>query len=109
MTIESKIVHKELRAQVVNYGRHVDLMLMGHTQTGAALVGVEPAMVEAGEIAEPTIRLRRQEAQSLMDDLWAIGLRPAAGPDANQVQAATERHLKDLREIAFGVLKIPTN
>jgi hypothetical protein len=41
----------------------------------------------------------------LMDQLWQCGLRPTEGTGSAGSLAATERHLKDMREIAFGLLK----
>lgn len=55
-------------------------------------------------IGEPTMRLRNDEAQMLMDELWRCGLRPAEGSGSAGSLAATERHLRDMQAIAMGLL-----
>lgn len=46
------------------------------------------------------------EAQKLMDDLWDCGLRPSEGTGSAGALAATQKHLNDLRKIAFNKLGI---
>lgn len=55
---------------------------------------------------EPTFRLHPEVAQVLMDDLWRCGLRPTEGKGSAGALAATQRHLEDLRTIAFVKLGI---
>jgi hypothetical protein len=54
---------------------------------------------EDGAYVDPTLRLREDEAQGLMDALWHAGLRPSEGTGSAGAMAATERHLADMREI----------
>ena len=61
-----------------------------------------------GERPDETFFLNYEEAQTLMDDLWSCGLRPTEGRGSAGSLAATERHLKDMRKIAFNRLKIET-
>ena len=56
---------------------------------------------------EPTMLLTPDDAQGLMDELWNCGLRPSEGTGSAGSLAATERHLKDMKTIAFHALKIP--
>lgn len=58
-----------------------------------------------GEVADPVVTLEREDAQLLMDELWSVGLRPSEGTGSAGAMAATERHLRDLQEIAKGALK----
>jgi hypothetical protein len=60
-----------------------------------------------GEYTPPTFRLSENEAQVLIDQLWSCGLRPTEGHGTAGQLAATERHLEDLRSIAFAKLEIP--
>lgn len=60
---------------------------------------------EAG-MAEPTLRLRPEAIQSLMDELWNQGVRPTTNESAGQF-AAQGRHLEDMRKIAFMFLEKP--
>ena len=52
-------------------------------------------------IQEPIARLRTTEAQQLMDDLWAAGIRPTEGQGSAGAMSATQEHLKDLRRMLF--------
>lgn len=94
-----------LRAEKVIYTGFIDLLAI--TEDGH--VG-RPLVMEPHDdftcISEPTLRLGTAEAQELMDDLWQAGLRPSEGTGSAGSLAATERHLKDMRTIAFKQLKI---
>jgi hypothetical protein len=49
----------------------------------------------------PCATLSEAEAQGLMDSLWDAGIRPAAGHGSAGERAAMEKHLNDMRRIAF--------
>ena len=55
---------------------------------------------------QPSLELTDIAAQKLMDNLWALGIRPTekAGPEAVE---AIKRHLDDMRAIAFHKLGLP--
>lgn len=55
---------------------------------------------------EPTLWLRDQEAQVLMDDLWSAGVRPTEGTGSAGALSTVERHLCDMRTIAFKKLGV---
>lgn len=50
---------------------------------------------------EPTMRLRPDEAQQFMDELWRAGIRPTEGAGSVGQMAATEKHLEDMRRLVF--------
>lgn len=50
---------------------------------------------------ESAFKLSMDESQTLMDDLWACGLRPTEGTGSAGSLAATERHLADMRALVF--------
>lgn len=52
------------------------------------------------------IRMKRDEAQSLMDELWRIGLRPTEGSGSAGSLAATQEHLRDMRSIVAKQLDV---
>jgi hypothetical protein len=54
----------------------------------------------------PTLQLDHQAAQLMMDQLWNCGVRPSEGSGSAGSLAATERHLADMRKIAFNQLHI---
>lgn len=61
---------------------------------------------DADMFHQPFITLGREQAQNLMDELWNCGLRPSDGAGSAGQQAATEKHLADMRTIAFHKLGI---
>jgi hypothetical protein len=62
---------------------------------------------EVQENPEPMMRLRKDELQQLMDELWRVGLRPSEGTGSAGALAATERHLEDMRKLAMNHLAQP--
>lgn len=49
--------------------------------------------------------LEPSNAQELMDDLWAAGIRPSEGTGSAGSLKATEYHLDDMRNIALTLLE----
>jgi hypothetical protein len=47
----------------------------------------------------PTMRLRPEDAQLFMDELWSVGIRPTEGTGSAGSLAATQAHLRDMRAI----------
>ena len=62
---------------------------------------------EPAALAQPLLQLEMAEAQRLMDVLWDCGLRPSEGSGSAGSLAATERHLADMRALAFHSLGVP--
>jgi hypothetical protein len=54
----------------------------------------------------PSFTVSRDIAQTLMDDLWQCGIRPTEGTGSAGSLRATERHLADMRTIAFAKLNM---
>ena len=59
---------------------------------------------QEGCVVDSTMSLPMPTAQILMDELWRCGIRPTEGTGSAGSLAATERHLEDMRAIAFGSL-----
>ncbi len=59
-----------------------------------------------GRLNPPFMSLPTEAAQALMDELWSVGLRPSEGTGSAGSLAATERHLTDMKTIAWHALKI---
>lgn len=53
---------------------------------------------------KPTFVTGRNEAQTLMDQLWTCGFRPSEGSGSAGSLKATQDHLKDMQKIAFDLL-----
>ncbi len=54
----------------------------------------------------PSLSIPEGTAQMLMDQLWRCGLRPTEARSGAGTVEAMQRHLDDLREIAFHQLKM---
>ena len=94
----------EIRATASPWWRGVDILLRQGTAYG---VKVLMEAKEPGVVVDPTVRISVDEAQTLMDDLWRCGLRPAEGAGSAGAMRAVERHVDDLRKIAFKAMDIP--
>jgi len=55
-------------------------------------------MPEGGQL-NPCLTISMDQSQSLMDQLWDIGLRPSEGSGSAGSLRATEKHLGDMRAI----------
>ena len=102
----------EMRVRRSNYSDHIEFVVFQDRPEGRFAVAAPVVMTEydAGAyIEQPTLKLRTEEAQTLMDELWLCGLRPTEGTGSAGSLAATERHLADMRKIAFGFLDAKPN
>lgn len=61
-----------------------------------------------GAITAPTIRASegREFLQAALDCAWQMGLRPAGFHHTTETVAAKDRHLEDMRAIAFTKLNV---
>ena len=60
-------------------------------------------------IAEPPLQINEKEAQELMSQLWNLGIRPTdelLNSHAPNSLKAVEKHLEDMRSIAFDKLEV---
>lgn len=97
----------EFSAERGNFGRSITLFVrqfFDHRYRVASLVW--QVVDREGMLMPPAANLPIASAQQLMDELWRCGLRPSEGTGSAGSLAATERHLKDMREIAFSQLSI---
>ena len=96
--------------QTANYGRGIDMRLVSLRASGDVEAEAQPAMfktVEEGQAwSAPFMTIGKEEAQSLIDELWHIGFRPERGQMSVGQIAATEKHLEDMRHIVFNQLKV---
>ena len=98
----------EIRCQRKPWGNDIEFMAMIPRHDGGFDVGDPLTMrrLDPGDqsFRHETFRLSNTSAQLLMDELWSCGLRPSEGTGSAGSLAATERHLKDMRTIALGIL-----
>lgn len=59
---------------------------------------------DRGARHDPTFSLTKDQAQQFIDALWSAGLRPSEGSGSAGSLAATQRHLEDMRKIAFSFI-----
>ena len=98
-----------LRAQAAPWRHAVELNILsadGKTQVKQIILEETDQSFER----EPSFILSLDNAQLLMDDLWNAGMRPTEGTGSAGAMRAVERHLEDMRKIAFDQLnqKHPT-
>ena len=72
------------------------------------MVATEVHVIEhdTGQVHEPLFHLQYDQAQILMDDLWASGVRPAEISHRDGQLQSMDKHLQDMRQIAFAILEI---
>ena len=78
-------------------------------KSGKRFVVNKPLELETTEepcAMQPFLIIEKNEAQLLMNDLWDCGLRPSEGSGSACALAAIQKHLKDMKTIAFQALKI---
>lgn len=79
-------------------------LLHYHGQGGRAVsIGkpIEMEPISHARRSPPTLELKSQDAQSLMDTLWHCGFRPTEGTGSAGALAATQKHLDDMRALVF--------
>jgi len=54
----------------------------------------------------PLLRMTRDMAQELMDDLWQCGIRPTEGAGSAGSLAAVQAHLMDMRALVSATYKV---
>lgn len=71
------------------------------TSSGLEIAHLNYEPVDDVRDPAPTMYLNPTEAQVLMDSLWDAGIRPTEGHGSAGAIGATQRHLDDMRKIAF--------
>jgi hypothetical protein len=104
--------HVKGYAERSDYGTFVGLLFKRGTGDHGdplqfATLAWGPENPDDGSWHEPTVKMRPEDAQHLMDNLWQAGLRPAQGQQSEGAMAAQTRHLEDMRSLAFAKLEVP--
>ncbi len=98
---------REIQAQRARWNTGIELLLIERAGDKVS-VGSQVVMTTLAEgegIVEPTVLLTNDAAQFLIDELWRCGLRPTEGTGSAGSLEAVERHLRDMRAVAVGLLK----
>ena len=105
MTMLSNLL---IRAEREQFSDSISIRIASPHNDGSRYVAqpVSFASVDIGSFVAPCMSLSTTDAQKLMDELWQVGLRPSEGTGSAGSLAATQKHLADMRTIAFNALKI---
>jgi len=100
-----------LSAVMTPWRRNLDIRL-GMALDGERRIAIaEPLTFKEeandGQEVAPFLSLGPDEWQALMDEMWRAGVRPTAGAGTASEASATQRHLDDMRKLAFHALKVP--
>ena len=96
-----------VRAQALPWHGGVELVAYQRFQDGEKKVAtVQWETLSENELMRPTLTMRMEQAQILMDDLWHAGVRPTEGAGSAGAMRAAEHHIADLRRVAFKALGI---
>lgn len=101
----------QIRAERELWGRSIELLIFSESQDGSRISIAKPQDLVLEELdpdhhaTQATLTLTQKHAQALMDNLWNCGLRPSEGTGSAGSLAATERHLKDMQQIAMKLLE----
>jgi len=83
-----------------DFGRdHICIALFSEDRKIAGEVVIKP--IPDHGLISPLVRISTHEAQIFMDDLWDCGIRPTEGSGSAGAMRAIEKHLEDMRKIAF--------
>ena len=107
MEIDNRIKIRALRANMSLGVDKIELYGYQRDSQGQA-EAKELQMVKCEEYVQlkPFAVIENPQAQVLMDDLWAAGIRPSEGRGSAGAMEAVLNHLKDMRKIAFKKLGI---
>ena len=89
-----------------NPARNFDCEIYIHKDGMVAEPIVVRKLKERFQRSQAACIIEKRNAQILMDDLWNAGLRPTEGSGSAGSLAATQKHLQDMRTIAFHKLRI---
>lgn len=97
-----------VRAHAAPWTDTIDIAVIDHGRRGHISVAGPLMMHEhkEGTVIDRCLSLQNEAAQKLMDDLWDAGLRPSEGSGSAGSLAATQKHLADMKQIAYHALKI---
>jgi hypothetical protein len=88
----------EIRAMSAPWHRGINILIRN---SDFVAVSLQLEKHDPNMVIEPTVSIGIDEAQTLMDDLWAAGIRPTEGSGSAGSLRATEKHLQDMRAITF--------
>jgi hypothetical protein len=93
-----------LRAVSAPWWNGVEFLLAERDGEHFAVGNVVMTDANPNHVTQPTFRLDLDNAQVLMDDLWACGVRPSRDVHNPGELQATQAHLKDMQQLTWKLL-----
>ena len=94
----------EASLNYTGYGDKFELRIFDRISKAVAQPVTFDANISDGMYIEPTLSLTQDELQGLFDELSRAGFKPSRQENAAAALKATQDHLGDMRQIAFGLL-----
>ncbi len=85
-----------IRANAAPWFAGVELLILNDNHHPCIEMVYDPQHT-SGKIIKPSITLPIEHAQTLMDDLYASGIRPSEDRTTNNTLEAVQYHLEDMR------------
>lgn len=96
-----------VRAKASPWVNAIEIAAFGRMPNGDQRAAVIQWQTISERAEMPTLlALNISQSQVLMDDLWNAGIRPTEGAGSAGAMRAAERHIEDLRTIAFRLLEV---
>lgn len=98
----------QIYAERRNFGREVAIYASVQRDDGCLVMlapGEEKVLTDDSQLGGAFVQMRPEQAQQLMDSLWAAGFRPVDGHGSTGQLAATQMHLQDMRALVAHALK----
>jgi hypothetical protein len=110
MTFDKYSHRLEIQPQYNAWSQSVEFYILVLDHSGKPVGRVADLIVKDFETfaspSDPSFSLQPQKAQELADRLWQAGFQPAAANGSAGQLAAVNKHLEDMRTIAFSTLDI---
>ena len=100
----------DCHGELANFGKRFSFWLYRTRVSGDGneiLEAIKPTVLEVETVADrwapsdPTLVLDHSVAQSIMNQMWRLGLRPHNGEGADAQVTAIKAHLEDMRTLVF--------
>lgn len=86
-------------------------VMLHHTDKGSHYIASPVLLTQVtpdleGSHFPPTVSLKTEEAQQLMDELWRCGVRPSDDIGSTGQLSALQDHLKDMRQLVAAFMEL---
>jgi hypothetical protein len=108
MRLERGLWKVKAQYDMVNDGHSIVICREGSQGERELYRFAEPQPIAPGSFIQEdqTIQVDDGFLRAFLDCAWELGLRPTGYSNVHEAMKATDKHLQDMRAIAFGKLKI---